>query len=118
MASAPPPTVSADFLRRLGAGSASRASGSAGSDASVAGALAASSRPASISRALWASTRSPYLANSGEALAAASTSSAGPMRERGARRRVRTTGVGTPSSSRIVTMASPMPSCGRVSSRS
>ena len=69
------------------------------------------SRAASISRATRASTRVPYFANSGEAFAAPSTSSAGAMRDAGARSRVWTTGVGTPFSQRIVTAASPMPSC-------
>ena len=68
-----------------------------------------SSRACSFSRALSASTRVPYLANRGDAFAAASTSSAGPIRDAGARRRVWTTGVGTPSSDRIVTAASPIP---------
>ena len=78
-----------------------------------------SSRAASTSRADSRVRRaSPYFAHSGEALAAASTSSAGAMRDRGATMRVCTTGVGTPRSSRIVTAASPMPSAGSSSSRS
>ena len=66
-------------------------------------------RAASISRALWLSTRSPYLDHSGEALAVASTLSAGPIRDSGGEIRVSTTGVGTPLSDRIVTAASPIP---------
>jgi hypothetical protein len=53
--------------------------------------------------------RVPYLPNSGDAFAEPSTSSAGPMRDAGARGRAWTTGVGTPSSERIVTAASPIP---------
>jgi hypothetical protein len=55
------------------------------------------------------STRVPYLAHSGDALALAPTSSAGPIREAGGVIRVCTTGVGTPVSDKIVTAASPMP---------
>jgi hypothetical protein len=80
-----------------------RASAPAGSGSAV------SSRAASFSLALSASARAPYFAKSGEALAAASTSSAGPIRDAGARSRVCTTGIGTPSSERIVTAASPIP---------
>ena len=69
----------------------------------------AASRPASSSRALWASTGSPYFAHSGDAFAAASTPSAGAIREAGASRRVWATGVGTPYSDSSVIAASPMP---------
>jgi hypothetical protein len=66
-------------------------------------------RPASISRALSASTRSPYFAHSGDAFAAASTSGAGSMLDDGPSSRVCTTGVGTPFSDNSVTAASPVP---------
>ena len=70
---------------------------------------AASSRPASISRALCASTRAPYFANSGDAFAGPSTSAIGAIFEAGASIRVCTTGVGTPFSLSSVTAASPVP---------
>jgi hypothetical protein len=62
--------------------------------------------------------RVAYFAQSGEALAAPSTSGAGAIFDWGARIFVRTTGVGTPLSERIVATASPIPSCGRTYSRS
>jgi hypothetical protein len=51
-----------------------------------AGAAACSTRAASISRALWLSTRVPYFENSGDAFADLSTSSVGPMRDEGGRK--------------------------------
>jgi hypothetical protein len=68
----------AAFLRR-------RARGLSVDGSASAATVASSILAASFSRALSASTRVPYLAWSGEALAAPSTSSAGPMREAGAR---------------------------------
>src|SRR3954464_15136011 len=83
-----------------------------------AGATDCSIRAASISRALCASTRWPYFANNGDDFAAPATSSAGAIRDVGARSLVCTTGVGTPFSDRIVTAASPMPSWVNSSPRS
>src|SRR5581483_100495 len=89
---APPPDAFAAFL------------------CSSVGAGFCSSRAASSSRALWESTRVPYFAYRGDAFAAASTSEAAAIFDRGARIFVCTTGVGTPFSFRIVTAASPIPS--------
>jgi hypothetical protein len=52
------------------------------------------------------STRVPYFAHNGDALAAASTPSTGAIRDSGGDIRQSTTGVGTPVSDRIVIAAS------------